>query len=591
MPRDLKIKTTFQSVDKSTRVIGKIQSKMMRFTASTAMGLRKIDRAISKVSGAMTSGLKVGIASATAGSLALYGATSKIMREFSRIEDAEAAFTPLLGGAQKATKMVEALNTAAAKTPFQFDTLSGAAKQLLPNMGGDIQKTIDRIRMLGDAAGGDAQKMDSIVRGYNKALLKGKVDMESLNMIAEAGVPIFGDLGKVAGTSGAKLFKSISAGKVTTEQLTEAFEKMTGKGGMFYKGMEIASQTLSGKMSTLQDSVNKVVADFGSALAPSLKDSADQLTAVTENVNKWVLANKGLIKSKFETFIKKVPYYFEKTKELLSGVAATGRVMVATFKPFVPIMKVVGRFLEENPRLVGIGISSFYALSGAVKVASVSMQTFNTMTKINLAPVKKLGQYFDKILPGKIGASSNALRGFGKGIGLIGAAFATYEIGKLIYENFVDPMIRANKELDRLKGKIEETKKKGLSNLNAPQLQTEKKRAEKALNLEKGLGKKTGWLMATSTGMGAGFGVLQYDKAQTARENELKKYGAQVQSAIVRRRDIDIARSPMSDEWSTSTQMVKEQVEITIKDETGRARITKGRRGGRLKLAHTGGMP
>jgi hypothetical protein len=53
---------------------------------------------------------------------------------------------------------------------------------------------------------------------------------------------------------------------------------------------------------------------------------------------------------------------------------------------------------------------------------------------------------------------------------------------------------------------------------------------------------------------------------------------------------------PVSDEWNIvthqGTSTTKEEVEITIKDETTgkRATVTKGS-SGRLKLVHTGGMP
>ena len=148
-----------------------------------------------------------------------------IISETAKFEDAKAAFTPLMGGVEKATMLVNRLNQEAATTPFQFENISSAAKQLLPVMNQDINRVAETFRMLGDTAGGNAQKLETITRGFTKSLLKGKVDLESLNMISEAGVPIFAELSKGLGVSTAEMFKMISAGKVTTDQLTKTDRK------------------------------------------------------------------------------------------------------------------------------------------------------------------------------------------------------------------------------------------------------------------------------------------------------------------------------------------------------------------------------
>ena len=138
-----------------------------------------------------------------------------IFNEARKLEDAEAAFTPLMGGAARAKELVQALNIAAAETPFEFDAIRKATTTLLPVMNGDIQKTVDTFKMLGDTAGGNAEKLDSITRGFSKAMLKGKVDMESLNMIAEAGVPIFTEMAQSMGYGKENMtafFKQISTG-------------------------------------------------------------------------------------------------------------------------------------------------------------------------------------------------------------------------------------------------------------------------------------------------------------------------------------------------------------------------------------------
>jgi tape measure domain-containing protein len=569
MPQNFDIKTTFRAVDKSTQAISKIQNRLMKLTARGSMAMRRLDRTMSRVSKTLTTGIRRGAFLAAAGITALAGATWKVMQQFSKIEDAEAAFTPLLGGAKKATEMVKALNETAATTPFQFENLAGAAKQLLPNMGGDIQKTIETIRMLGDTAGGNAQKMDSIVRGYNKALLKGKVDMESLNMIAEAGVPIFNDLGSVVGKSGTKLFKAISAGKISTEDLTKAFKKMTGKGGIFFEGMKIASETLSGKVSTLKDNVGLAAAELGTVLAPILKDTTDYLIDVSRQARQWIIQNKAIIKTKLDEFIKKIPDYLEK-------------------------------IVYWGPKIAYL-VGTFYAITGAVKIANGAMTLFNTLANINLGPLKAVGAFMGKTLPMKIGTSTAAVGVFQTALVGLGAFVAGWAIGTILYEKLVDPLIAARGEALRLRDELEDTLSKDLSKRNTAMLQSDIEKADKAIDLEKKM--PTPFHVASLSHYGAGaISQIQMVEAITrAREGK-----AALQSAkYFRQQQENIERysgdAPVSDEWSMSTQSPyvtksvsshKEEVEITIKDETTgkRATVTKGS-SGRLKLVHTGAMP
>lgn len=217
-----------------------------------------------------------------------------------KLEDAEANFIPLMGGAEKARQLVGALNTAAAETPFQFEDIQKAVTSLLPTMNGDIEKTVDTFKMLGDTAGGNAQKLDSITRGFSKAMLKGKVDMESLNMIAEAGVPIFGQMAKQLGYGEKNMegfFKAVSSGKVTTNDLIATFKTMTSEGGIFYEGMVIASKTTSGVLSTLSDNIEMTAATIGTAFLPYIKQGALVIIKMTGAIRDWLTDGDNLQES------------------------------------------------------------------------------------------------------------------------------------------------------------------------------------------------------------------------------------------------------------------------------------------------------
>lgn len=571
-------------VDKSTRPIGKIQSKLMSFTSKLSMRMRGLNRVMARVSDGIGKVAKV----AAAGLVSLGGATWGVMKQFSKIENAQAAFTPVLGGAEKATEMVKALNDTAATTPFQFQNLSDAAKQLLPNMGGDIKKTIENIRMLGDTAGGNAQKMDSIVRGYNKALLKGKVDMESLNMIAEAGVPIFNEMAKVMNLSSEKMFKTIGKGKVQTWVLWRTLKNMTSEGGMFFKGMEIASQTLTGKISTLKDNAGLAAAEFGTVLAPTMKDITDKFIVIAQKSRQWISANKELIKSKFNNFLKI-------TKTLLREVY-DGGVEVYEWAKKLPIT--LDQITYYGPKIAKYAVI-FYALSKAVKIASVSLEILNALTNINIAPVKKIGTFMGTTLPSKIGMSTKAVGLLKTTMIGLGTFVVAWGIADLLYDKIVKPFYEARSEIEKMKTDLDSLLAKKPKDLSSNELNEVINKSTKIRKDEqKWLGTLQMITSATTGGMahiGIGstkkYGRIESKYTGIRHTRNVEKYPYQGTPDISDEFGIDNAFRPsVSVSRSESSTTHKENVEVTIRDETKRARITSGS-SGRLKLVHTGGMP
>jgi len=351
-------------------------AKWKSFGKTAQRSLDKIGDSATRLAKGLAKGLAISFGVAA-------GAATLLVREFSKIQDAEAAFTPLLGGAERAAEMVKKLNDTAATTPFQFQNLADSAKLLLPVMNGDIENTVRTLRMLGDTAGGNAQKFESITRGFTKAMLKGKADMESLNMIAEAGVPIFTELAASMGQKvGKQFFKDISAGKVSVEDISSAFRRMTSEGGIFFGGMEIASRTLSGRWSTLKDNISLTAASLGKSLAPTVERLLTSATKLTQRVRDWVDANKDLINTKIDSFIKVVGETIDEIVDAFrawkgerdivdiigAGFRAIGNALVFIMRNWSVITKLT----------IAVGV-----LIGVIKALSVALTVVNALAALS----------------------------------------------------------------------------------------------------------------------------------------------------------------------------------------------------------------
>lgn len=365
---DFAVRTVFTGMDKLSPV-------MKRMGNQTSMIESKF-KSLGKT--------MLGFAGVAGGITALVGGFKKIVSAAQMMEDAEAAFTPLMGGAEKANELVKALNKTSASTPYQFDDIAKASKQLLPVMNQDIERTIKTFRMLGDTAGGNAQKLDSITRGFTKSMLKGKVDMESLNMIAEAGVPIFTELADTMGygrDNMSKMFKDISAGKFGTDDLIKTFERMTSSGGIFFEGMIIASKTTSGVFSNLSDDVTLTAAAIGQQLLPYIKNAALEMIKIMQAIGGWVEENKALIGLVMAGLIKSLkvigyllPWiigFFVAYKAAIIGVKAIQKIMMAVgWIKYLWMMR-----------------ATIFKATMATKLFSVAQAALNAVMAIGLLPI------------------------------------------------------------------------------------------------------------------------------------------------------------------------------------------------------------
>ena len=200
-------------------------------------------------------------------------------------------FTTMLGGsAEAANGMVGSLQKLASATPLAMSDLAGGAQTLLAFgvASDDVSGTLQR---LGDISLGNADKMQSLARAYGKATAQGKLTGETVQMMIDAGWNPLIDICDQTGESMEDVQKRMAAGSISAEELTQAVNHATDAGGKFAGGMEAASKTVAGLMSTLQDNVNAMLGELMqpvsdamlSTLLPTAIDAVDQLTTAFED--------------------------------------------------------------------------------------------------------------------------------------------------------------------------------------------------------------------------------------------------------------------------------------------------------------------
>lgn len=143
-----------------------------------------------------------------------------------------------------------------AKTMLGFGI---AAKDVLPN-----------IKMLGDVAMGDANKLQSLTLAFSQVHSAGKLTGQDMLQFVNAGFNPLKEIADMTGKSMSTLKDEMSKGAISADMVQKAFVHATSEGGKFYKMAETIGNTDFGKWQAFQGSVDALVEKIGSKLAPIL---------------------------------------------------------------------------------------------------------------------------------------------------------------------------------------------------------------------------------------------------------------------------------------------------------------------------------
>lgn len=183
------------------------------------------------------------------------------------LEQSKISFEVLLGNAEKAKAMLGGLNQFANATPYENAGLIDNAKLLL-SFGANAQKIIPTLRMLGDVAMGDQQKLNSMTLAFAQMSSVGKLQGQDLLQMINAGFNPLQALVKMTGKSLGQLRGEMEKGKISAQMVEQAFQYATSNGGQFFGMMDKMSQSTSGKYSTVIGSLKSIGAEIGEKLLP-----------------------------------------------------------------------------------------------------------------------------------------------------------------------------------------------------------------------------------------------------------------------------------------------------------------------------------
>lgn len=314
-------------------------------------------------------------------------------------------FKVMLGSEEAAATKLSEIRKMAASTPFSLDDLTSGTQTLL-QFGIAADDTTGVLQRLGDISLGNAEKLQTLTLAYGKMSSAQKVTLENVNMMIDAGFNPLNQICDATGESMSDLYKRISDGKVSFSELEAAVEAATSQGGQFYNGMLEASQTFSGRMSTLKDNVSALTGELTSGLfaalgdlvvklneaAVSFLDSDEKMARLKETIGiaTAVVAAAGTAFLTYKGYLAATTAVEVIHTAATTAMTAAHKAAEAGATGLAVAQAGLNAVLKANP--IGLVVAALAALAAGLVTAYKTSETFRNAVNSAFASVKKIAQ-------------------------------------------------------------------------------------------------------------------------------------------------------------------------------------------------------
>lgn len=352
-------------------------------------------------------------------------------------------FKVMLGSEEAAATKLSEIRKMAASTPFSLDDLTSGTQTLL-QFGIAADDTTGVLQRLGDISLGNAEKLQTLTRAYGKMSSAQKVTLENVNMMIDAGFNPLNQICDATGESMSDLYKRISDGKVSFSELEAAVEAATSQGGQFYNGMLEASQTFSGRMSTLKDNVSALTGELTSGLFAALGelvvklnevvvsflDSDEKMAQLKETIGiaTAVVAAAGTAFLTYKGYVAAATAIEVIHTAATTAMTAAHKAAEAGATGLAVAQAGLNAVLKANP--IGLVVAALAALAAGLVTAYQTSETFRNAVNSAFSAVKNIAQsaigtVVDWIndLVAKIEGAAAALANLKNGIGAAADAY------------------------------------------------------------------------------------------------------------------------------------------------------------------------
>ncbi|MEI8137590.1 MAG: tape measure protein [Bacteroidota bacterium] len=212
-------------------------------------------------------------------------------------ESAEMGLKTFLGSSEAAHSAFLNIQKDAATTPFDFQSLLSANRALISS-GVSAEQARKDVLNLGNAiaaTGGGSDELSRMSVNLQQIKNVGKASAMDIKQFAFAGINIYGLLATATG----KNVEQVKDMTVSYDLLAYALQQAGKEGGLYYQGLENASNTTTGKLSNLSDQFDAFKGQLFNEMKPAITSIVNALSSFMGKTIKligWMKAHKEEIK-------------------------------------------------------------------------------------------------------------------------------------------------------------------------------------------------------------------------------------------------------------------------------------------------------
>jgi tape measure domain-containing protein len=251
---------------------------------------------------------------------AISAAVGVLLNQAGKFEQWRIAFETMLGGAEKASNLLEDIKKFALETPFVLPEIIQGARQLLA-FGIESDKIIESLKILGDVASGVSQPISRLILNFGQVKAQAKLTGRELRDFAVLGVPLIAELAKILNVAESEIQSLVSRGKIGFKLVNQAFINMTESGGRFANLMIRQSKSLFGIISNVNDVIIQLSIGLGDRILPEAK-------RLTKQFLDFLQVNRKIILLRSERFVIILVKFVKQLLGIVKGLLISMKVFV-----------------------------------------------------------------------------------------------------------------------------------------------------------------------------------------------------------------------------------------------------------------------
>ena len=294
-----------QRVNEQTKALSKSTDKLKGRLDRGNRSLRDTGRAAKTASAGV--GTLVGALKPLLAAFAILGTAKFIFFKTAELQTQRKSLEQLTGSLEKTNKIIAELQEFGAVTPFTSAELIEQTKRLKA-FGFETEELVDTTKRLSDVAGATGADLTGIATAFGQIRAKGKLQQEENLQLLERGVNITDELKKITKLQGDEFESAMRKGEIGADLVNQALINLTSQGAIFAGGATKQADTLNGKLSTLQDTIDTLARTIGTELEEEIVAILDisikavkQITQLIESIGLVSkLGKKDMIKIETE---------------------------------------------------------------------------------------------------------------------------------------------------------------------------------------------------------------------------------------------------------------------------------------------------